>query len=77
MLAAAGLLLSAGATAAELRVSVSDTAGPQAVIEQRARQFQPRVTAVQTGTPVQFPNRDTVRHHAYSFSPMVTLELAS
>jgi plastocyanin len=50
-------------------------AGAQARIEQRARQFQPRVTVVQTGTPVQFPNHDTVRHHVYSFSPAKTFEI--
>jgi plastocyanin len=50
-------------------------AGARAQIEQRARQFQPRVTVVQTGTPVQFPNHDTVRHHVYSFSPAKTFEI--
>ncbi len=50
-------------------------AGAQAVIEQRARQFQPRVTVVQTGTAVQFPNHDTVRHHVYSFSPIKSFEI--
>ena len=50
-------------------------AGAQARIEQRARQFQPRVTVVQTGTSVQFPNHDTVRHHVYSFSPAKTFEI--
>jgi hypothetical protein len=30
---------------------------------------------VQTGTPVQFPNHDTVRHHVYSFSPAKTFEI--
>lgn len=49
--------------------------GAQAVIEQRARQFVPRVTVVQTGTPVQFPNHDTVRHHVYSFSPIKPFEI--
>jgi plastocyanin len=50
-------------------------AGAQAVIEQRARQFHPRVTVVQTGTAVQFPNHDTVRHHVYSFSPIKPFEI--
>lgn len=49
--------------------------GAQAVIEQRARQFVPRVTVVQTGTPVHFPNHDTVRHHVYSFSPIKPFEI--
>ncbi len=33
------------------------------------------VTAVPVGTAVSFPNRDTVRHHVYSFSPAKTFEL--
>ncbi|MBF0503198.1 MAG: methylamine utilization protein [Candidatus Riflebacteria bacterium] len=28
----------------------------------------PRVTAIQTGTQIEFPNHDTVQHHVYSFS---------
>lgn len=39
-----------------------------AVIEQRGTEFIPYVTVVQTGTAVDFPNNDTVRHHVYSFS---------
>ncbi len=52
-------------------------ARPQAAteIEQRQRRFAPRVTVVTPGTPVQFPNRDTVRHHVYSFSPAKKFEL--
>ena len=42
---------------------------PKAEIEQRARKFSPRVSIVQTGTEISFPNNDTVRHHVYSFSP--------
>lgn len=49
--------------------------GTMAQIAQRDRQFQPRVTVVQTGTAVQFPNLDSVRHHVYSFSPAKTFEL--
>jgi hypothetical protein len=33
------------------------------------------VTVVTAGTSVAFPNRDTVRHHVYSFSPIKTFEL--
>ena len=42
---------------------------------QRNRQFSPTVLVVQTGTPVSFPNFDTVRHHVYSFSPVKTFEI--
>lgn len=42
---------------------------------QVARQFTPRVLVVPAGTAVHFPNRDTVRHHVYSFSPTKKFEL--
>ena len=38
-------------------------------ISQADRRFQPTVSVVTVGTAVSFPNRDTVRHHVYSFSP--------
>ena len=44
-------------------------------IAQQKRQFSPRVTIVTVGTPVTFPNFDTVRHHVFSFSPIKTFEL--
>ena len=46
-----------------------------AEIAQIAKQFEPRVTVVPVGTVVGFPNRDSVRHHVYSFSPTKTFEL--
>ena len=46
-----------------------------AEIAQVDRQFAPQVTVVPVGTPVSFPNRDTVRHHVYSFSPAKKLEI--
>jgi plastocyanin len=47
----------------------------QAVIEQRDKQFVPYVTAIQVGTSVTFPNRDSVRHDVYSLSPAKKFEL--
>lgn len=44
-------------------------------IVQAHRQFNPAVTVVPVGTAVNFPNRDTVRHHLYSFSPVKTFEV--
>ena len=44
-------------------------------VEQRGRQFLPLVSVIQTGTSVNFPNNDTVRHHVYSFSPAKVFEL--
>lgn len=51
------------------------TAAANAVIDQRGKQFQPRVLAVRTGTTVAFPNSDNIRHHVYSFSPAKRFEL--
>ncbi len=52
-------------------------ARPGAVVDvvQIGRQFQPQVSVVTVGTPVNFPNRDTVRHHVYSFSPVKKFEI--
>lgn len=44
-------------------------------IEQLNKRFTQRVTVVPVGSAVDFPNRDTVRHHVYSFSPTKTFEL--
>ncbi len=53
------------------------TAGKSSVAEiaQKDKKFIPLVSVVQTGTAVSFPNNDTVRHHAYSFSPAKPFEL--
>jgi plastocyanin len=47
----------------------------QVAISQQAKQFVPAVSVVTVGTSVVFPNRDTVRHHVYSFSPIKTFEI--
>ena len=44
-------------------------------IEQAGKQFTQRVTVVPVGSQVAFPNRDKVRHHVYSFSPIKPFEL--
>lgn len=48
---------------------------PRAEVAQEAKQFLPGVLVVPVGTQVHFPNRDTVRHHVYSFSPAKKFEL--
>lgn len=48
---------------------------PPAIIDQVHRQFVPRVSVVQTGTAVDFPNSDNIRHSVYSFSPAKTFVL--
>ena len=57
----------------EARAAVKPAAGIE--IAQVERQFAPQVTVVPVGTAVSFPNRDTVRHHVYSFSAVKKLEI--
>lgn len=57
----------------EAKTAAKPTTGTE--IEQVARQFQPAVSVVSTGSSITFPNHDTVRHHVYSFSPTKTFEL--
>lgn len=57
------------------RARLASKPPPGIEIQQISRQFEPRVTVVQQGTSVQFPNRDNVRHHVYSFSPAKNFEL--
>jgi plastocyanin len=47
----------------------------RAEVGQSNKQFVPGVSVVPVGTSVHFPNRDTVRHHVYSFSPTKKFEL--
>ncbi|MES1986618.1 MAG: methylamine utilization protein, partial [Pseudomonadota bacterium] len=47
----------------------------QAAIAQKNKTFIPLVTVIQTGSSIIFPNKDSVRHHVYSFSPAKTFEL--
>ena len=46
-----------------------------AAVDQVNKEFTPLVTPVQTGTLISFPNKDNIRHHVYSFSPVKTFEL--
>lgn len=47
----------------------------QAAITQKNKTFIPLVTVIQTGSSIIFPNKDSVKHHVYSFSPAKTFEL--
>lgn len=72
----AGEPLADAVVAVELRAQTSRAApGAKADMAQRERQFQPHVLVVQTGTAVNFPNFDTVRHHVYSFSQVKTFDI--
>ena len=44
------------------------TANSHAMIDQVDRQFAPRISVIRTGTAVDFPNKDQIRHQVYSFS---------
>ena len=60
-----GQPVAGAAVAVELRGRGSKTSSAKAEIGQRDRQFTPQLLIVQTGTAVNFPNFDTVRHHVY------------
>lgn len=57
----------------EAKAAVRPLAGAE--VEQANKQFAPPVSVVSVGSLVAFPNRDTVRHHVYSFSPAKTFDL--
>jgi len=57
----------------DARAAVKPAAGVE--IAQAVRQFAPQVSVVPVGTAVSFPNRDTVRHHVYSFSATKKFEI--
>lgn len=46
-----------------------------AQIQQINKAFVPLISVVQTGSQVEFPNKDTFRHHVYSFSPAKKFEI--
>lgn len=47
----------------------------EAEMAQEKKAFVPSVLVVTRGTSVAFPNRDTVRHHVYSFSAAKTFDI--
>ncbi|HEY1091805.1 MAG TPA: methylamine utilization protein [Burkholderiaceae bacterium] len=71
---AAGAPLVDAVVAVEVRGRPAKTSSAKAEMGQRERQFAPQLLVVQTGTAVNFPNFDTVRHHVYSFSPIKVFE---
>jgi len=46
-----------------------------ASIAQKDRDFVPYLTIVRTGTAIDFPNRDPLKHHVYSFSSAKRFEI--
>lgn len=53
----------------------SEARGRRVEIEQVDREFVPYVSVIQTGTSIEFPNRDPILHHVYSFSPAKPFEI--
>lgn len=49
--------------------------GSNTQIQQINKTFVPLVSVVQTGSQIDFPNRDKFRHHVYSFSPVKKFEI--
>jgi plastocyanin len=45
------------------------------IVDQIKKEFVPYVLPVQIGTAINFPNKDNISHHVYSFSPAKTFEL--
>lgn len=61
--------------AVPLNAKIAMKAPGSADIDQIKRTFVPKVTVLQTGTSVSFPNKDNIEHDVYSFSPAKTFEL--
>ena len=98
MLCTLWLLAAIDAQAAELEVSVQDsashgvpglvvvaepdhaTSSPSAVrtavMDQLHMRFVPNILVIQTGSAVDFPNSDQIRHQVYSFSAAKKFELS-
>lgn len=48
---------------------------PQAAMDQINKQFAPYLLAIEQGTPVVFPNSDSIKHHVFSFSAAKRFQL--
>ena len=70
-----GQPLAGAAVAIEIKGRTGKASAAKAEMGQRDRQFTPQLLVVQTGTAVNFPNFDTVRHHVYSFSPIKVIDI--
>ena len=72
---AAGAPLADAAVYAIPASGPTETRGRTMSIQQVDREFVPFVSVVQVGTTVDFPNRDPIAHHVYSFSPARPFEI--
>ncbi len=71
----AGQALAEAAVSITVKSTPASTSGKTVDMAQRDKQFAPRLVVIQTGTSVNFPNFDTVRHHVYSFSSAKSFEI--
>lgn len=71
----AGQPVANAAVAVYVKGAVGSTTGKTVDMAQRDRTFVPKLVVIQTGTAVNFPNFDTVRHHVYSFSSIKPFEI--
>ncbi len=72
---AAGQPLVGAAVAVFVKGTPATTSGKTVDMAQRDKQFAPQLVVIQTGSSVNFPNFDTVRHHVYSFSSIKPFEI--
>lgn len=76
VLSAQGMPLVGAAVSVSVKgARATATPGTVADMGQKDKAFVPPLRIIQTGTLVNFPNFDTVRHHVYSFSPTKTFEI--
>ncbi len=54
---------------------IRSTELPQAAMDQVNKQFAPYLLAIEQGTPVVFPNSDSIKHHVFSFSAAKRFQL--
>ena len=72
---AAGQALAGAAVSIAVKGTPATTSGKTIDMAQRDKQFVPKLVVIQTGSAVNFPNFDTVRHHVYSFSSAKQFEI--
>ena len=58
------------------RKALSSAKPERQVVDQVNKEFVPYVRVVYSGSSVSFPNKDSIRHHVYSFSPAKKFELS-
>ncbi|HET8871621.1 MAG TPA: methylamine utilization protein, partial [Aquabacterium sp.] len=75
ILDATGRPLSSAAISVFVKGTPATATGKTVDMGQRDKKFAPPLIVIQTGTAVNFPNFDTVRHHVYSFSPIKPFEI--